>query len=121
MLASRRLVLLVEDDPLIAELVSTFLDELGYSVVGPAYRRDEALGLAARATFDAALLDWSLDTGSSACVADALVARNIPFVFMTGFNEIPDRAHREVPILQKPFRVDDLRRTLEQMLGLKAG
>jgi CheY-like chemotaxis protein len=73
-------------------LVATFLDELGCAVLGPAYGAGDASKLAAEETFDGALLDWNLDTGGSASVADILINRDIPFIFVTGYNAIPNEA-----------------------------
>ena len=49
--------------------------------------------------------------------ADLLAARDIPFVFATGYGErgIPER-HRGRPVLQKPFLPEDLRRILQEAM-----
>jgi DNA-binding response OmpR family regulator len=53
-------VLVVEDEPLIAELVSEMLLDLECVLVGPAATLDEAKSLAASEGCDAALLDVRL-------------------------------------------------------------
>jgi DNA-binding response OmpR family regulator len=112
---SRR-ILLVEDEYLVADLVAAFLDELGYAVLGPAYGADDASKLAAGETFDGALLDWNLDTRGSASVADILINRDVPFIFVTGYDAIPDGQYRNIPILRKPFDLEALAGALEKTL-----
>jgi hypothetical protein len=52
---------------------------LGYSVVGPAYNLQDALGLAVDATIDGTLLDINLGgSGASGPIAEILASRQIP-------------------------------------------
>jgi DNA-binding response OmpR family regulator len=109
-------VLLVENDPLIAMTVADQLAELGYVVVGPGYSLAQACELAADATVDAALVDWNLDATNAADVADILARRQIRFVFVTGYSEIPDARYRKIRLLTKPFSMEILGRTVEELL-----
>jgi chemotaxis family two-component system sensor kinase Cph1 len=110
-------VLLVENDPLIAMTVADQLAELGYAVAGPGYSLAQACELAADAAVDAALVDWNLDATNAADVADILARRQIPFVFVTGYSEIPDARYRKIRLLTKPFSMEILGRTVEELLG----
>ncbi len=62
------------------------------------------------ADFDVAILDVNLDGEPVSPVADALVARGMPFVFATGYGErgLPE-PYRDRPTLKKPFQMDGLK------------
>jgi CheY-like chemotaxis protein len=108
--AARLRVLLVEDESMVALLLENMLAELGHEVVGPVARLDEALEMAQREALDVALLDVNLNGKEIYPVADALAAREIPLVFVTGYGRRALRApYCDRPILQKPFRRDALR------------
>jgi DNA-binding response OmpR family regulator len=111
-----RRVLLVENDYLVAQTIADSLVDLRCTVVGPAYRLDEACQIAAAGSFDAALLDWSLDGTSSGDVAAILIRRQIPFAFVTGHDRVPDLRYGHIPVLGKPISMNDLGRTVEAML-----
>lgn len=102
-------ILLVEDEPLVAMAVEDALLSQGMTVIGPAATVAAALGCIASNEFDGALLDVNLRGEKIDAVADALAARGIPFVFTTGDGTygLP-AAHRNRPMLTKPFRDADL-------------
>jgi CheY-like chemotaxis protein len=109
-------VLVVEDDGLIASLLSEDLDEFGLVVIGPAGNLAEAVAIASTAALDCALVDIALGEESALPVAHILADRHIPFVFMTGANDSPEGMFHEVPALRKPFTVEELCRALDRML-----
>jgi len=109
-------VLVVEDEFLIAGLIADQLEELGYAVVGPALSMVEARRLAQSATIDCALLDWSLAGASTGEVADILGLRHIPYVFASGYAELPDASRRKTAILKKPFSLAELQQAVETAL-----
>ncbi len=113
-------VLIVEDELMIRMLLEDMLSELGYSIAAEAGRIDEALEAAKTAEFDLAILDVNLNGQTIAPVAEALVARGMPFVFATGYGErgLPE-AYRDRPTLKKPFQMDGLSRTLQSALDGK--
>lgn len=84
-LAGKR-VLLVEDEVLIALDTLDELRNAGCIVIGPALRLDAALALARREEIDAAILDINLMGLYVWSVAETLASRNIPFIFLTGFD-----------------------------------
>ena len=111
--AARLRVLLVEDQSMVALLLEDMLAELGHEVVGPVARLDEAVEMAQGQALDVALLDINLNGKEIYPVAEALAAREIPFVFVTGYGKKALCApFYDRPILQKPFRRDDLRELL---------
>jgi len=113
--AGRR-VLVVEDEAMIAMLVEDMLADLGCAVVGPAHGVNEALELVhGGSALDAALLDVNLGGSPVFAVADALRAKGVPMIFSTGYGDGGLReVDRGAPVLQKPFRSQDLERALTQ-------
>ena len=100
-----RRVLVIEDESLVAMLLETILEDLGCEVVGPEANIDDGLAAAQAADgLDAALLDVNVAGREVFPVAEALMARSIPFVFSTGYGESGLPPHwRGRPTIQKPF------------------
>ena len=97
-------VLLVEDEALVAMMMRDLLLELGLSVAGPFCTAAEAIAAAAGDGVDAAILDVNLGGELIYPVADALAARGVPFVFITGYGaESIEGRFAHIPILQKPI------------------
>ncbi len=78
-------VLVVEDVAVLAWRIRDVLADAGAEVVGPAPSVETALTLLADQNVHAAVLDKNLDGVSSDPIADALLARNTPFMFLTGY------------------------------------
>ena len=110
-------ILVVEDELMIRMLLEDMLGELGYTVAAEAARIEEALDAAKNADFDIAILDVNLNGQPISPVADALVARGMPFVFATGYGErgLPE-PYRDRPTLKKPFQMDGLKQMLQTAL-----
>lgn len=107
--ASRLRVLLVEDEIMVAVLLEQMLGEFGYEVVGPVARLAKAVEMAQRERLDLAILDVNLNGKEVYPVAEALAARDIPFIFSTGYGNGGLRArYRDRPTLPKPFLRGDL-------------
>ncbi len=101
---SGRRVLIVEDDYFLAEDLKAELESKGAEVVGPAGRVSDALALLANAErLDGAVLDVNLGGEMAYPIADALRAKEIPFVFVTGYDArfIP-AAYADVTRCEKP-------------------
>jgi DNA-binding response OmpR family regulator len=109
-------ILLVEDEPMIAFALEDLVSELGYVVVGPAFRLSEALALASDAEFEAAILDVNLNDQPSFPVADLLVTRDIPFLFATGYAESGVGWKGSAPVIAKPYGRDQLKVALLDLL-----
>lgn len=112
-LAGRR-ILLVEDEYMIAVDLADALARLGAEVVGPVPTLERALALATSpAPLDGAVLDVSLHGELVFPVADALLARGVPFVLATGYDEwVVPEAYRDVPRHEKPIDPELLARDL---------
>src|SRR5262245_64160612 len=85
--AKQTKVLVVEDDVMIRTVLADMLCELGYTVAAEAASIDEALEATRKTDFDLAILDADLKGRSASPIADALVARDIRFVFVAGYGE----------------------------------
>jgi DNA-binding response OmpR family regulator len=109
-------VLVVEDEVLVAMMVEEMLGELGHEVAAISSHLEEALVLARTVSFDAAVLDINLNDEQSFPVAEILRERGVPFLFATGYGgRVVGDDYAGVPIVQKPFSRDDLRRALESL------
>jgi CheY-like chemotaxis protein len=110
-------ILVVEDELMIRMLLEDMLGELGYTVAATAANMVEALEAAKNIDVDLAILDVNLNGEPISPVADALVARGVPFVFATGYGEhgLPE-PYRGRPTLKKPFQLDGLKQMLDDAL-----
>jgi CheY-like chemotaxis protein len=115
--ASPKRLLVVDDEILVGMMAAEELDELGYAVLGPASSVREALRLAATGRIDGALLDWKLRGEPCVPVAELLAARGIPFIFLTGYDEIPDPRFHGTVVLRKPFSIHQLKHAVVEMLA----
>jgi CheY-like chemotaxis protein len=114
-LAGRRL-LVVEDEYFLAEDMTKALSARGAEVLGPVGNVDAALALIREAgRIDGAVLDINLRGEMAYPVADLLLARGIPFVFVTGYDQeaIPP-PYAAVRRCEKPV---PLSRLLQALLG----
>jgi PAS domain S-box-containing protein len=97
-------LLLVEDEALTGMMMSDMLTDLGFDVIGPFGRVADAMAAIKGEDFHAAVLDVNLDGEVVYPVADAVLARGVPFVFVTGYSSDGiDRRFAQVPVLQKPI------------------
>jgi PAS domain S-box-containing protein len=113
----RRTVLLVDDDHDVREVTAALLDSFGYAVV-QAESADQAL-TKLDTDIDLLLTDFAMPGTNGAELAHLVRRRHprLPIVFITGYAELgglDDEAHM---IVQKPYRNDELARTLEQALA----
>jgi two-component sensor histidine kinase len=106
-------VLLVEDEPLIAMMLTDMLSELGLQVDGPHGTLKDALTAAKSNKVKAAILDVNLAGEKIYPVASVLNERSIPFVFITGYaRDSIDPRFGHVLVLQKPIERQKLRNLL---------
>jgi DNA-binding response OmpR family regulator len=83
---TRKRILVVEDDYLVAMDIARALERAGAEVIGPAPAVEAALDALARSMPDGAILDINLGGEMAFPVADALMARGVPFIFATGYD-----------------------------------
>jgi CheY-like chemotaxis protein len=106
-------VFVIEDESMVAMLLQDMLAEIGCEVIGFASRFNDAVEKAKSLAFEVAILDVNLNGRHTFSIADSLAERGVAFVVATGYGttSLPESLHR-VPILQKPFRQQDLQRAL---------
>lgn len=115
-LAGLRL-LLVEDEFVLAVGVSDTLGDLGADVVGPIASVTDALALLETLPeIDGAVLDVNLGHEAVYPVADALLARGLPFIFATANDpdHLPER-FRGIRVCRKPFDASTFREAVETL------
>lgn len=100
---------MVEDEFLIALDIEGVLEQAGIAVIGPVSTVAEALRAIELEPMRGVLLDAHLAGEPVGCIADVLKAKAIPFAFVSGYGpeQLP-AAHRDVPLVRKPFTGDDL-------------
>jgi CheY-like chemotaxis protein len=111
-------VLIVEDENIIAMDLACEVTASGAEVVGTVGSVDAALDIIATTDLEGVVLDVNLRGQKAFLVADALAARDIPFVFETGYMrpcETPAR-HANVPCLEKPFAPGAVSHALEGVM-----
>ena len=114
---SPRRILIVEDEPLIAMMLEDFLDMLGREVAGTADNCAAALAQIDQNNVDAAILDVNVRAGEQSWpIADRLAEAGIPFILATGGSgDSIAEAHRDRPVLAKPFTMDGVEKALDAL------
>jgi CheY-like chemotaxis protein len=111
-------VLIVEDDFLVAQTITEVIEAGGCEVIGPVSNVAAGLDLLARKRPDAAVLDIELAGETSYPVASALMEQGLPFLFVTGYDEIPIPSEfGTITKLMKPGAIGELS---ERVSGLFA-
>lgn len=99
-------ILIVEDDTLLATTLAASLIDAGYDVIGPAATEARAIQLAELMRPDLALLDIALrDGGSGLAVARALRLQAIPCLFVSGQSDAA-RAARDAALAGQALHAD---------------
>ena len=112
-----KLVLLVEDEPLVSMMLADMLSAFGHKVDGPYNRFSDAILAAKSNNLQAGILDVNLGGEKTYAVADILTDRKIPFAFVTGYG--PDTIVSEfshAPVLQKQIEAAKLHALLQQIV-----
>ena len=118
----RHTVLLVEDSLIISLDAEDILIRLGAESVATHATVDGALDYLDSGSPSLAVLDINLGDFTSFGVADRLLERNIPFLFASGYGEqasLP-MEHRNRPVVQKPYTLENVARALAEILGYEA-
>lgn len=110
------LVMVVEDDLMIAATLEIALESRNYRVLGPVATLEEAYPLIEKTLPDVALIDYRLATSTTEELATLLRERDVPTCVLTGLSieELP-LAYAHCTVLQKPFRLNALIEMLERI------
>jgi CheY-like chemotaxis protein len=117
----RASVLIVEDNLLIAEHISTSVSDLGHDVAGVAATAEEAIAAARLRRPDLVLADVDLGGAASGIDAIARIRERdaVPAIYVTGFPERVRRTDHVEPalVVTKPFDDRLLRVAMAEALG----
>jgi DNA-binding NarL/FixJ family response regulator len=112
-------ILIVEDEPLIAENIAVYLDNNDFEVSGIAYDSEDAMQQLKTTIPDAVILDINLDSEKDGIDIAAYINQNLqlPFLFLTSYSDKDtlNRAKKVKPAgyIVKPFNEKTLLATLE--------
>ena len=111
-------VLVIEDDALIALLLSELLAGMGHDVCAMAATEAEAVSAATRYDPDLMIVDARLGRGSGvSAVEEILRAGPLAHVFITGDVETVRVRKPHAVVVRKPFREADLARAIDMALA----
>jgi DNA-binding NtrC family response regulator len=115
----RTRVLVAEDSAILLGDMELLLTQLDIEVVGAAATLASLRELSESQSPDIAILDVNLNGEMVFPVADLLITRGVPIIFVTGY--IPDKIlppHlRQMPTLQKPFDAETISRLVENTIN----
>ncbi len=124
--ASRTGVLIIEDEPYMAELLSVLVEQTGHWVAGIAYTRDEAMTFAEKR--DIGLILSDIDLGNDVCgwtvvhkIRETLGYR-VPTIFITAHPERleEDGCENRDGVVPKPFDIWRVREAVNNAVHLNA-
>ena len=116
---NRALILIVEDEPIIALELQASIEDAGGLVIGPVGSASAALILLETCIVAAAILDVHLTDRDVTPVAEVLGARNVPIVFHSA-ESLPSHLrlrHPNANFYQKPIEPMVLIKRLAEMVG----
>ena len=110
-------VLILEDEELVADLLSDMVEELGHTVIGVASNERSAIELANAMEPELVLADVRLRSGSGTSAVEAIRGRSrVPVIFITGYPDGVKTTGADEYVMAKPFRPDDLKQTIAHAL-----
>jgi CheY-like chemotaxis protein len=118
-LPNRPLILLVDDDPVVRLTLSRALTDRGYEVRTAADGQSAITILSGLKALPAlAITDLEMAGVNGEDLARVLVRRypDLPVIFMTAYLAIYRTAYLPGPILEKPFRADQLAELIRSVL-----
>lgn len=117
-LAGRR-IFVVEDEYFLADDIGKTFRAMGAEIAGPFGDFEDALRvLRDGSVLDAAVLDINIRSEMVFPIARELRARNVPFVFTTGYDKVAlGPEFQDVPLMEKPI---DLPAMAQKLTGLIA-
>ncbi len=113
-------VMIVEDEALVAMMVEDMLGDLGCEIAGSFGAVGDALAWlgSGEPTPDGAVLDVNIGGEMVFPVAEELRERGVPFVFATGYGDLPRKGFESVEVIAKPINVGALRKAVD---GFQSG
>jgi two-component system, response regulator PdtaR len=111
-------VLVIEDDALIAMLLSEWLADMGHVVCATAASEAEAVTAATRYRPNLMIADARLGQGSGvSAVEEILRTAPIAHLFISGDAETVHRRKPDALVVRKPFRQAEIARAIEKAVA----
>ena len=114
-----RRIFVVEDEYFLADDIGKTFRALGAEIAGPVGDLEDALEiLNDGSVLDAAVLDVNIRSEMIFPIARELLARNVPFVFTTGYDKITlGPEFQDVPLVEKPIDLAAMARRLADLIA----
>jgi DNA-binding response OmpR family regulator len=110
-------ILVTEDEFLVFLVLEDELRSEGYDVLGPFSSLPATREALACEHVDLVLLDINMGGSMAWPIADELIERNIPFIFLSGYagDALPE-CYRDIPRVAKPYDPALLQSQIRQLL-----
>ncbi len=119
---NKKKILVVDDDEQILNVMSTFLEEDGHSMIGST-DPDEALEMMDKLQMDVIITDYNMPKMDGSSFSEKVRKKNanIPIVYLTSADFIKyfkedQKKHNVVSLILKPFSKDDVAMTIKEIL-----
>jgi len=111
-------VLLIEDEAMIAMLLTEVIDQMGHVVCAVAATEDDAIAASARCQPDLMIVDEILRKGSGvSAVREILRLGPVPHIFVSGESLEDQTLSPNAVVISKPFSISELIRAIQRALG----
>jgi PAS domain S-box-containing protein len=117
-------VLVVEDNPEVAEITAALLEQLGYRVARAGNAVEALDRLRSGDRFDLLFSDIVMPSGMNGIHLAQEVGERYPAVrvlLTTGYSDVAVAAETRFPILRKPFELSELERAVREAMAGSAG
>ena len=103
--AAPRVILVVDDDPLVLANTAAMLEDIGHTVLQAASGGEALASLGAGLRVDLLVTDQAMPGMTGTQLAEAVRARmpGLPILLVTGYADLPEGAGERVSRLNKPF------------------
>jgi PAS domain S-box-containing protein len=116
-------VLVVDDDALVRMNTGAMLEDLGHSVIEAASGEEALSQLRSGTEADLVITDQAMPhmTGMQLAKAMRNVLPDLPIILASGYAEMEEGEHGDLPRLSKPFSRNELARAIRDVVGAGGG
>lgn len=117
--SSRKTILVVDDDPLIAMSTVDLLEDLGHIVIEANSGAEALEHVESGKGIDLVITDYSMPKMNGGQLAAAIRGKHpdLPILLATGYAELPPGADIDLPRLSKPYNQQQLEREIAKLFG----